>query len=185
MRKPKLMFAIVTTSILALSLTQILSANADESSHEKNHCHRAKHSFHEGGPFSKNHDGLPAFLKDISLTDIQKTQIKAIVEQQQPTLEAHFKQRHTLIAELIANPTPEVFDEKKSEEIANQIAALEKEVFLNRAKTGSQIFALLTPEQRKKVAENMKKHQEKMQELKAEPANFTERKQSFLQWIKG
>ncbi len=184
MRQPKLMITIVTTSILVLSLTQTLSAQAEGLYQKKNHCQHGKQSLHEGRNFAKNHGGLPPFLSDIALSDTQKTHIKTLVEAQQHGIKNHMQQRHALITQLISDPTPEVFDEKKAEEMANQLAALEKDAFLNRAKTGSQIFAVLTPEQRRKATENIKKHDEKMKQIKVEPANFLNSKQSFLHRIK-
>lgn len=137
---------------------------ADSSDHPKdrNHCKELSQKGH--------HDGLPPFLKGVDLTKDQQTQISTLAKEERTHFETQHQQRGKLMKELQQLSNADAFNEQQAQNVANQLANLEKEAFLDRARNGHKIFSLLTPAQRQKANENIQKHMEKMDSLK--PVNF-------------
>ena len=110
-----------------------------------------KRPFPEGIPPMQ---GIPFQYLDLDLSDVQQDKIIALVHPQLPVIWKMEKQRHQLLEELHGLGSTDKFDESKANEIAGKLASIEKESIYNHAKTDSQIFAILTPEQRKKLSEH-------------------------------
>jgi Spy/CpxP family protein refolding chaperone len=69
------------------------------------------------------------------------------------------KQHQQLMEELHATVQAEKFDDAKAQQLADKAARLEKEKVLTIARHDAKVFALLTPEQRKKAHEfKMEEH---------------------------
>lgn len=105
-----------------------------------------KRAFPEGIPPMQ---GIPFQYLDLGLTDAQQDKIIALVHPQLPAIWKMEKQRRKLLEELHKLASVEKFDESKANEIAEKLANTEKKSAYNHAKTDSQIFAMLTPQQRK------------------------------------
>lgn len=110
-----------------------------------------KRAFLGGVPLMQ---GIPFQYLDLYLTDVQQDKIIALVHPQLPVTWKMEKQRQQLLEELNKLANVDKFDESKGNEIAEKLAALEKDAVFNRAKIDSQIFAILTPEQRKQLSEH-------------------------------
>lgn len=163
--------------LLAATIAGTVYANAPEHAKDGGHC---KEFSKKGG-----HDGLPPFLKGIELSNEQKTQITTLMKQEHASAETHHQQRGALMKDLHQVSNAETFNAQQAENIANQLANLEKEEFLTRARNGHKIFSLLTPEQRQKANENIKKHMEKMDSMKIKPVNFQKNSSIFPNKING
>jgi Spy/CpxP family protein refolding chaperone len=95
--------------------------------------------------------GLPTQIFELDLSEMQQDKIFALIHPQIPQIWEREKQRHQLINELRKLSDAEIFDEAKAKQSSEKLAELEKDAVFNRAKIDSQIFAILTPEQRKQL----------------------------------
>lgn len=115
--------------------------------------------------------GFGIVLRGLNLTEDQKTKVKAIHEASkasvQPTFEAMKANREKMEA-LTANGA---FDEAQVTALANEQAAISAKLIVEKERVKSQIFAILTDEQKTKLAEMKAKRAERMKarkEAKAE-----------------
>ncbi len=112
---------------------------------------------HGGG----HHRGIGMALRGLDLTDEQKAQVKQIVEagktKTQPIRES-LKANRLKMDELTANGA---FDEAAVSAIATEKGNLSAQMTIERVRVKSQIFALLTAEQKTKAAEMKSKMQER------------------------
>lgn len=144
----KIIFAIV--AILALSIGSILV-------------------FAQRG--GGNRGGRGGFLfgrmaKELNLTEEQKTQIKQIMdaekEKVQPIFEA-LKENRQKMEELTADGS---FDEAKVKALAGEQGTLSSQLIVEKERTKSQIFQILTEEQRQKAKQMKAKFEERMKNRK-------------------
>ncbi len=84
---------------------------------------------------------------------IWQDKIFALMYPLMPQMREQGKQHHQLVEELHRLSNAEVFDETKAKQIAEKLASLEKDATFKRAQIDSQIFAILTLEQRKQLSE--------------------------------
>lgn len=150
---------LIATSILAISLPLASVAVAHEGGPDGRadkgvHCQKGAGMHHGTGKL-----GLPHYLRGIQLSETQQDQVFNLRHAQVPVMRDQHKQRVKLMQELRATSQVDQFDDAKAQQIANQLASLDKEKTLTRARNDAKIFALLTPEQRQKAREaKMQKH---------------------------
>lgn len=150
----------ITTPILVLALAAIavpFASNAEPV--KRDHCEHAAKS-HSAGKFL--HDafatrGLPRHLAALNLSDSQQDKVFELIYPQVPQIRQSEKQREQLMVELKALSSSASFDSDKAKQITEKLADIEQEAMFNRAATDNQIFLILSPEQRKQLAE-MKPH---------------------------
>ena len=117
----------------------------------KGHCGEWKgHHRHFGR--HHGHFGLwKMFGRKLNLTDAQRNQIKTIVSEERPKMKPLFQQlkagREQLDALIKSGP----FDEAKVRSIAKGQADILANMIVGRERMKSQIYAVLTPEQRAKA----------------------------------
>lgn len=139
---------VMAASLLALSLPLASLAMAHDGDRgDGPHCNKGQQ--HQG--FQKS--GLPPHLKALDLSDKQKDEIFALMHNQAPAFREQHKERMKLMAELRATSQADQYDDAKAQQIADRLAALDKEKTLTHARNGAKIYALLTPEQRAKARE--------------------------------
>ena len=105
---------------------------------------------HRGGPGGPG--GLGPLARELNLTDAQKAQIKQIED----TFRESTRGLHEQLFKAGGGPLDgltDTFDEAAARAEAQARAAVEVELQVAHAKMMSQIYALLTPEQKAKVAE--------------------------------
>jgi Spy/CpxP family protein refolding chaperone len=101
----------------------------------------------------KHRGGHEFFLRGLDLTDEQQTQVKQIAEasrKKNKSVHEQMRTNHQKLDELTANGA---FDEAQVTAIANQQGALSAQMIVEKERTKSQIFALLTDEQKAKAAQ--------------------------------
>ncbi|HEV7861006.1 MAG TPA: Spy/CpxP family protein refolding chaperone [Pyrinomonadaceae bacterium] len=106
--------------------------------------------FH-GGPGGP-HDGLGPLARDLNLTDEQQAQVKKLTDGFAESTKALHDQLRTLHE---SQPDPlsgAAFDEAAVRSAAEAHAKIEVELEVAHARLMSQIFSLLTPEQKAKIA---------------------------------
>lgn len=110
----------------------------------------------EEGPFGSH---MLHFMTDyLDLNDAQQAQVKDILDKEQPTAQPlldQLKQSHQQLQQL-AQATP--FDEGKVRSLATQQAQTMADLIVEHARIESQIFQILTPEQKTKAQKFMGRH---------------------------
>jgi periplasmic protein CpxP/Spy len=106
--------------------------------------------------------GLP--LHQLNLTEDQKAQVKQIFQSEKATMRPLMQQEMTAHQQLIQLVTGGSFDQAKAAAIATQESQTHLQLEVEHAKIASQIYQLLTADQKAKVAEMIAQHQQRMQE---------------------
>jgi len=113
----------------------------------------------------RHHDGwmLQHMTKELNLTTDQQTQIKSIMQAQksktQPLMQQMRQNRQAESANITGN-----FDENQARTFANKQSQIMSDLIVEQERTKSQIYAVLTPEQRQKAQQLMQQRQQRMQE---------------------
>lgn len=120
-------------------------------------CARVPPPGQDGGPpgpgAAERHLHKPPFLRDVRLTDEQRTQIGQILEAQRDAVCQRMQAVHGARRELRELTRAPEFDVVRAKEIADGSAKVISELEVLRAETDHKILALLTPEQRRMVDE--------------------------------
>jgi protein CpxP len=154
---------IVALLALVVVATGVIFAVGQQSA-DAGHGKRGKRGGHHRG-------GGGLCLRGIELTEDQKARIKEIREASRTAIapiRGEMKASREKLRALTANGA---FDEAQVTAAANEQAAVSAKLIVQRQKVRSQIFALLTDEQKAKLAENKAKRTERRKarkEAKAE-----------------
>jgi periplasmic protein CpxP/Spy len=101
-------------------------------------------------------------LKQLDLSTTQQEQVKAIFQQEKPTLQSlhqQMEQNRTAMDNLQASGA---FDENKTRTLATQGSSTMVEMEVEHQKIKAEITALLTPDQKTKLAQLQAEHQQRM-----------------------
>lgn len=96
---------------------------------------------------------MPPYLHGLRLDEAQRDKVFAVLHAQVPLLREQAKALHQAEAELRTLSWSAAFDEARARTLAAAGARAMAELTLLRARSDSQILALLTPEQRRLVEE--------------------------------
>ncbi|WP_075181645.1 ATP-independent periplasmic protein-refolding chaperone Spy [Pantoea sp. 1.19] len=143
--------SLVVAMSLALGAANIVHAAADNLTPPPA---GAEKPAHKPGMHGHKH-GPMAMLKDLNLTDAQKTQIRDIMkagrkEMKRPSVE-EMRQNHAIIA-------ASSFDQAKAALQADKMTANAKENAVAMMATQNKIYNVLTAEQKKQYDANFEKH---------------------------
>lgn len=106
--------------------------------------------------------GLP--LHELDLTADQHAQIKQIMQNEKPTLKPLMQQEMAAHQQLIQLVTSGAYDQTKAAAIAAQESQTHVQLVVEYTKIASQIYPLLSSDQKAKLADIIAKHQQHMQE---------------------
>ncbi|MBS1159444.1 MAG: putative lipoprotein signal peptide [Proteobacteria bacterium] len=95
----------------------------------------------------------PPYLSALNLDEAQRDKVFAILHEQAPTMRERLKRLNRAQADLHRLTAGPDYDEAKARALAEPIGRAMSEVALLRARTDRLIFDLLSPEQRKHLAE--------------------------------
>jgi periplasmic protein CpxP/Spy len=128
-------------------------------------------AFAEGGaagPMHHHHgDSMGGFqlaLHQLNLTDDQKAQVKQIFQAEKPTMKPLMQQEHAAHQQMIQLVTSGSFETAKAAAIAQQETQTHMQLEVEHAKIASQIYQLLSSDQKAKAAEIIAQHEQRMQE---------------------
>ena len=107
-----------------------------------------------GGP----EEMLEHISRELSLTDAQKAQAKAIMEAGRATSEERHAKLEEIHKQIQAATANGQFDEATVRPLANQQAQLMADEMVDHLQMHSKLYSLLTPEQRTKADAMMKEH---------------------------
>jgi periplasmic protein CpxP/Spy len=106
--------------------------------------------------------GLP--LRQLNLTDDQKAQIKQIFQSEKANFRPLMQQEMSSRQQLAQLVTSGNFDQAKAAAIAAQESQTHVQIEVEHAKIASQIYQLLSSDQKSKVSEIMAQRQQRMQQ---------------------
>jgi protein CpxP len=105
------------------------------------------------GPHGRGFGGPGIELRGLELTDTQKAQVHQIMTAERPTLTPLMQQEMQNHQQMTALVRGGSFEEAKAQPIAAQEATIHSQITVERAKIEAQIYQLLTPDQKTKLAE--------------------------------
>lgn len=150
----KLITAIIAIVLVAMGAMFILAQTAEKP--------EGKRGFGKKG-FGKR-GGHAMMFRGLDLTEEQKAQMKQIRQTSKATIKPireQMKANRQKLAELSANGN---FNAAQVQEIATQQGSLSAQMIVEKERVKSQIFQILTPEQKAKAAEMQVQRKQKMQE---------------------
>lgn len=108
-----------------------------------------------GGPGHHMMGGnmMPPHLRGLSLTEAQQDKVFEIMHAQAPVMRDKAKALRKAETDLRALTSAADYSEAKARALADEAAKAMSEMTLARAKADRQVFEVLTPEQRKQMAE--------------------------------
>jgi protein CpxP len=122
------------------------------------------------GPRGGGFGGPGMGLHGLDLTDAQKAQMKQIMTAGKPNIKPLMQQEMQNHQQMTALVRSGSFEESKAQAIATQEAQIHTQIAVERAKIDAQVYQLLTPEQKTKLAEReAKRAQWKQQREQAGP----------------
>lgn len=98
-------------------------------------------------------DAMPRYLNRLELSEAQRDRIFDIMHAQAPLQRNAAKALHKAQGDLRDLSAAPDFSEAKAKELADAAAAAMSQMALNRAKAERQVYDVLTPEQRKQLAD--------------------------------
>ena len=114
--------------------------------------------------------GMELPLRQLNLTDDQKAQVKQIVQTEKPSMKPLMEQEHTAHMQMIQLITSGTFEQAKVAAIAAQESQTHMQLEIEHAKMASQIYRLLSSDQKAKVADIIAQHQQRMQNKEQAPS---------------
>jgi Spy/CpxP family protein refolding chaperone len=117
-----------------------------------------------GHGFGHKHGGMLRHMtKQLNLTEAQQTQIKTIMADSRTRTKPLMQQlrQNRQAADTNMNGT---FDEAQARIFANKQSQIMSNLIVERQRTKSQIYSVLTPDQRQKALQLMQQHEQRRQE---------------------
>lgn len=119
---------------------------------------------HRGMGFGRNNGWmLKHMTKQLNLTDAQQTQIKGIMADEKTKIKPMMQQLRQNQQGEDANVNGS-FDENQARTFASKQAQLMTDLIVEKERMRSQVYAVLTPEQRQKALQLMQERQQHRQE---------------------
>ena len=119
---------------------------------------------HRGMGFGRNNGWmLKHMTRQLNLTEAQQTQIKSIMDGEKTKLKPMMQQLRQNQKAEDANMNG-TFDENQARAFANKQAQLMTDLIVEKERMRSQVYAVLTPEQRQKALQLMQERQQHRQE---------------------
>ena len=122
----------------------------------------ARTHMHGHGMFGGSMMGFHA--RALNLTDDQRTQMKSVMAKEKPALKPLFTQLATTRQQIRQLEMSDTFDEAKVRELATQQAQTMTELTVQQARIHSELYQLLTPDQKTKLTQMMQQRQQRIQE---------------------
>lgn len=119
-----------------------------------------------GGRGRGGHGGFVPFLRDLNLSDAQKAQVKQIADSFEESTKALRERLDAQRESEMDGLKDGAFDEAAVRAAAQERANAHVELDVARARMMSQVYALLTTEQKASVAERRQQFEQKRQEWK-------------------
>ena len=130
------------------------------------------HAHHHMGAGMGGHMGF--FARELNLTDDQKTQMKALMQKEHPTMKPLFQQERQIDQQL-RQYVEGSFDAAKVQALAAQKAQIQAQITVNETRIHNELYQLLTPDQQSQLKQIEAKHDARRQQrMNQEPATTPE-----------
>lgn len=123
----------------------------------------AQGPMHHGG-FGPEHHILHFLTEKLDLTEAQQAQVKDVFAKEKPTIGPLMMQKGQIHQQLMQEAISGTFNRAKVQALAAQQGQIETALAVEHAKIASQVFNILTPDQKTKAQDLLQKHQQHMQE---------------------
>jgi Spy/CpxP family protein refolding chaperone len=148
-----------------IALTAVAGAFVHAQDQDANPQHRQFRGRGPGGPDGPGGFGgpggpmgmLPRLGREIALTDAQRDQIKAIAESHKDDWKALANRARTARMAVNDEVTADSINETLIRQKSSEVAAVDADMAVARARARAEVFQILTAEQRAKVKERRKK----------------------------
>jgi len=115
-----------------------------------------------GGEFGPSPEHIVQFITDtLDLTTAQQAQAKAILDKEKPNFESLMQQMAAGHKQMRTLEESTTFDESAVRALATQHAQTITELIVAKARVKSELFSILTTEQRAKATTIMNRHEER------------------------
>lgn len=152
--------------IIALAGLALIAGAAYAADQGEGGPHRGMHhAYMGGGP------GFGMFLHHLNLTDDQRAQVKQIMQNEKGNMKPLMQQEGQVHQQMMQLITSGKFDENSAGAIIRGEAQTHMQLEMEHAKIASQIYALLSSDQKAKLSDIMAKHQQRMQEMQQHMQN--------------
>jgi len=128
-----------------------------------------------GGRFGRNGGMLKRMTRELNLTDAQQTQIKSIMTAEKAKIQPLRQQLRQNEQAENANING-TFDQAQATAFAGKQSQIMGDLIVEKERAKSQIYAVLTPDQRQKAQQLMQEHQQrwgKHRQQKSQPTQQT------------
>lgn len=124
----------------------------------------AQGPMHHGGFGGPEHHMMGFLTRQLDLTEAQQAQVKDIFAKEKPTIGPLMMQKGQLHQQLMQEAISSTSNPTKIQALAAQQGQLETALAVEHAKIASQIYNILTPDQKTKAQTLLQQHQQRMQE---------------------
>lgn len=121
------------------------------------HMHMHMHEFGLGGPM------MWRLAQKLNITDDQKTQMKAILQKEEPTVKPLMVQLHQVDMQL-RQYIEGTFDQAKVQALAVQKAQIQAALTVQQTRIHNELYQLLTPDQQTQFKQLEAQHEARMQQ---------------------
>ena len=153
----------VATGVLVLGVGAGVYATAQNTNQDPRPFSRGGRMGGPGGPMGM----LPMLARELNLTDAQKAQIKTIADSHRDEWKALGDRARTAHEALQQAVTADTVDEGLIRQRSAEVAAVEADMAVARARAHAEVFQLLTPEQKTQAKTLQSQVQERMKERRA------------------
>lgn len=115
-----------------------------------------------GHGFGIEGHGMGFFAQKLNLTDDQKTQMKAIMQKEHPTMKP-LHQQERQIEQQLRQYVGGTFDEAKVSALAAQKAQIQAQITVQETRIHNELYQLLTTDQKAQLKEMEANHEARMQ----------------------
>jgi periplasmic protein CpxP/Spy len=153
----------VATGVLVLGVGAGVYATAQNTNQDPRPFSRGGRMGGPGGPMGM----LPMLARELNITDAQKAQIKTIADSHRDEWKALGDRARTAHQALQQAVTADTVDEGLIRQRSAEVAAVEADMAVARARAHAEVFQLLTPEQKTQAKTLQSQMQDRMKERRA------------------
>jgi periplasmic protein CpxP/Spy len=156
--------AIILTVVLTAMGAMMIFAQTDTNTDGKREFGKKGNHGKRGGKRGHRGGGKGMMLSGVDLTDAQKAQVKQIMETSRTNMKTVHEQMKANRQQLEASSENGNFNQAQVQSLAAQQGNLHAQMIVEKERVKSQIYQILTPEQKAKAAEMKAQMEQKRQE---------------------
>lgn len=159
----KFTVAILAIALVAVGTIFVIAQTSEKPFEGKRNFGKQKRH----GKFGRRGDHMGRLFRHLDLTDEQKAQLMQIRQTSRETMKPLRQQMRQIRQQTADLGTNGVYDDAQVQALAGQQAEIARQLFVEKQKVKAQMFAVLTVEQKAKLAELKEQFKQKRQERRA------------------